>query len=378
MDVLSRLPYIYNVATSDSNWATALDHFGEATGSKGVAILARNNGAFDFGITETNSLYADNWDLTAQYREKFRSVDEYTLNFCFKAPPYERIEDNDFWPGYFDLADREDLKFLYEKFGVFRRAAYNISATPALNAVIGLQYDKDIVAFDPGQSANAQTLAVHLGKALEINRFCFQLRQKYKAVLTVLDNVDAALCILFPTGEVVVFNRKAQKIFEERNGISLTRENHLVLRDEEQTARLRAYAQECCQTAAGRSSQSERLVKANKTSLDDGYLIEISPLRDGDNELNENLSGAMMTIIDPMNPPKLSVEAVAKLRDLTKAETDVSRLLIEGRTIPEISEIRRVSVATVRNQARSIHLKLDVRNRAELIRKVTSVSPPIA
>lgn len=339
MDALLRLPYIYDVATSDRNWTSALDHMSDVIGSKGSAIFAANNGAFDFSLVSTNSLFVGKDTAVAEYFTRFREIDEYAVNFAFNSRPFERVVDEDFWPGFMNLQTRDDLKFMLENFGVFRRAAYNISEQRAWNAFIVFHYESSVRNFRKNWLGDTNALIRHLSKALEINRFYSQLRKRYDAVLTVLDKIDAALCILLPTGEVIVRNKKAQKIFEDRNGILLTRENHLSLRDQNQTEKLRSFAMKCCETAAGRNSQSERIVKAAKNSIGDSYLIEISPLRDGDDELNENLSGAMMTIIDPQDSPKLAIEAAAQLYDLTTAEAAVSGLLIEGKTLPEIADI---------------------------------------
>lgn len=378
MDVISRLPYIYDIATSDRNWTTALDQLAEATGAKGAALYATNNTNTEFTITETNSFFHTRLELVDEYSKLYRGYDEWSVPFISRSKPFVWIPENRIWPELNLETGREDLDFLKEKFGIGRIGGINVSINRAWIAVAALQFDRAIR--NPLLDADAETwvLSSHLAKAIEINRFYAQLRQRFRAVLTVLDNIDLALCIVLSSGEVITHNQRAQSVFDDRDGISLSRDNHLVLRDEAQASQLMAYVFECCRTAQGELSRCEGQIKASRKSLQDGYLIEVSPLRDGDDELNERFAGAMITIIDPSDPPKISVEGAAVLYNLTEAETSVSKHLIAGKTNPEIAEIRGVSAETVRNQVRGIHLKLDVRNRAELIRKVTSVSPPIA
>ena len=377
MNPHERLIHIYDAATSAQNWTRALDHCGEAGGAKGVALFASNNHSFEFQLAATNSFYPNNSKLVAEYLDRFRRYDEYSVNFVFNKPTLQRVEDTEIWPNFEEQRDREDLAYLLKKFGVFRRSAYNLARTKAWTAVIGFHYDQSVSEPTLVWKEHSDILMPHLSKVIEINRFCAQLRQRYQAVLTVLDHIDVALCAVLPSGEVLVQNRRAQQIFDATDGITLTRSNHFLLRDEEITAAVKSFIEECSATAVGEATHVERIVKAPKRSLGDPYLIEISPLRDGDNELNEKLAGALMLIVDPQNPPKLSVDALVKLHDLTKAESEVVDNLLEGRTLPEIAEIRSVSVETVRNQAKAIYLKLDVHNRAELIRKIANLSPPV-
>jgi len=377
MDTLSRLPFIYDIATSDKNWTTALDQFSEVAGSKGAVLFVESNVSDQYTISQVNSFIKSDIVTLSEYIQKYSHYDRYSVDYIKNTNAFRLVPECEVWPELSSGSGREDLDFLRAAFGVGRLAGINVSNNPAWVSIIALQFDASIQDPLPKSGFGTALLSSHMAKAIEINRFYSKLRTRYQAVLAALDHVDVAICILLPSGEVLVHNAKAQIVFQERNGISLTRENHLRLRDEDQTAKLCVFAQQCCQTAAGKSSQPERFVKAGKNTLEEGYLIEISPLRDGDNELNEDLSGAMMTIIDPADPPKLSVKAAARLYNLTEAETAVSQHLVEGRTVPEIADIRGVSIDTVRNQARSIHSKLSVGNRAELIRKVTTVSPPV-
>lgn len=220
-------------------------------------------------------------------------------------------------------------------------------------------------------------LCQHLGKVLEINRFCSQLRKQYHAVLTVLDHVDVALGIVLPSGEVLVGNSRAQQLFDAANGIMLSNTRHLILKDEEQTAAIKSFIADCSATAMGSSGQKEHIIQIRKDTQEEPFLIEISPLRDGNDELGDKFAGALMMIIDPQNPPSVSTSTFANLYALTPAEAEVTELLLEGRTAAEIADIRDTSPDTARNQVKAIYTKSNVNGRAQLIRKIANLSPPI-
>jgi DNA-binding CsgD family transcriptional regulator len=58
------------------------------------------------------------------------------------------------------------------------------------------------------------------------------------------------------------------------------------------------------------------------------------------------------------------------IRTLTVRERQVLLLLAEGLTYAEIAQGLGVSIATVRNHARRIYLKMEVRNRTEAFIKM--------
>jgi DNA-binding CsgD family transcriptional regulator len=103
----------------------------------------------------------------------------------------------------------------------------------------------------------------------------------------------------------------------------------------------------------------------------------MSPLRDQRQELGADLSGVMLTMIDPANRPAISTENVAQLYRLSEAESEVCRLLIDGLTQNDIADSRNVSPETVKTQIQSVYRKTRTSGRADLIRLVVDINPPI-
>jgi DNA-binding CsgD family transcriptional regulator len=68
-------------------------------------------------------------------------------------------------------------------------------------------------------------------------------------------------------------------------------------------------------------------------------------------------------VLIEFSPPTVNVPG-----NLSPAERDVARRLVEGERLPEIARARKTSPHTVANQLRSIYQKLGVSDRAELVR----------
>ncbi|MEM6665900.1 MAG: helix-turn-helix transcriptional regulator [Pseudomonadota bacterium] len=377
MELVERLPHFYDVATSDSNWTAALDHFGEAVGCKGTAIYAANMTAFDFGLEATNSFYVRHHDKVREYLSRYGHYDRECADIIFKCTPFETVEDTVAWPKIDPAVGREDLDFLNEAFGTHRRMLVNLSRDEAWNACITLQYDRSIAAPTPVWKRDAAYLSRHLGKALEINRFSAQLRQRYKAVLSVLDHLKLGIGIALETGELFVQNAQAAQILDAKDGLALDRHGRLRLSNPDQTDELHAMIAACSRTAAGENDAVGNAVVVRRRSDRAPYLVEVSPIRDGGEEIEKHFSGAMVLIIDPDRPPEFSVAPLKALYGLTNAEMKTASLLLEGGPISVIAETRGVSIDTIKTQCQAIYGKIGVKNRLQLFRKAAAISPPI-
>ena len=78
-------------------------------------------------------------------------------------------------------------------------------------------------------------------------------------------------------------------------------------------------------------------------------------------------------LADPEVPQEPDIEAqAARTYDLTRREEDVLRLLVEGRTAPQIAEELVVSPNTVKTHVRNLYRKLGINRRADLACRLES------
>lgn len=81
-------------------------------------------------------------------------------------------------------------------------------------------------------------------------------------------------------------------------------------------------------------------------------------------------------VIDGVRVWTIEVEAVALPKDLTEAEAEVVRLVLDGRSNKEIAAARATSERTVANQLASIYRKLGVNSRSELASRLSGHAAP--
>ena len=148
---------------------------------------------------------------------------------------------------------RDDVKFLTENVGVDQRSGISISQDSSWMAVLIFQFALENETPLVLERKDTQILSQHLGKAFQINRFCNHLRQKYQAVLGVLDHMNVGLCVAMESGELLTYNAKARQIFNDQNGLKLDRYGHIEATDHQKTIQLKNTINACCKTASGRN-----------------------------------------------------------------------------------------------------------------------------
>ena len=107
------------------------------------------------------------------------------------------------------------------------------------------------------------------------------------------------------------------------------------------------------------------------------YLATISPIRDVANEIEVNFKGAIVFIIDPDIKKNISTKGMDTLFNLTPAESQVCKLLLDGLNQGEIADCRNVGLETVRTQLKNVYQKTRTKKQSELIRLAVRCNPPI-
>jgi two-component system nitrate/nitrite response regulator NarL len=97
----------------------------------------------------------------------------------------------------------------------------------------------------------------------------------------------------------------------------------------------------------------------------------IEAVRRGDLALPPRLMDALIDVLAPGRKRRLAGERAV----LTRRETEVARLLWEGRSTAEIAAELAIAPGTVRRYASSLASKLGVRGRAEMLDKLRGHPP---
>lgn len=275
------------------------------------------------------------------------------------------------------LHDRADYRFNRERWGIGRRLGVRLNDIPAWYDVAVFVFS-DRLAEVPDTSVQAlRPLLPHLAKSVEAGRAFALLRERYRAALAALDHVLVGLAVALPSGELIVTNAEARRIFAAGDGLRLGRDGRLACRDPEQRRAIDFAIHRATATLRGDADCPESIHLVTRPSGAHAYLVEVAPLADRGGEVEAGLEGALVTIVDPDNVPATSVTRFAELHRLTPAEAEVCALLVDGATRDEIAERRGTTPETTKQQIKSLMRKCDAHQRGQLIRLIFRTLPPV-
>ncbi|MEX3314412.1 LuxR C-terminal-related transcriptional regulator [Sulfitobacter sp. PS-8MA] len=332
--------------------------------------------AADVVLSNQPSTLSDYNDLIRQRGEQ--SLDAQGSPVIHAQPPFAPILDEDLWQIDAAHEQRPEIQFTIDRLNVFRRFYVNLSEDPQSYAALITLYPDSMRGSPPRGDLNAvAALAPHLGKAMEIFRTLYGLRQKYQAVLTVLDMIAVPICIVDRRGHVLLQNRCAVELLGSKDGLWADAKGRLACGSDRAHRELHDAIRRISDTSRGeRDERSRELVIPRSGAKVPIYAIA-SPLRDADIELEAGLTGALLTLIDGTRPVEGNIELVAAAYGLTPAETQVAGLMASGLSNPEISDRLNISPETVKTHVASSLLKTQCRNRLAFTWRVIQFSPPI-
>lgn len=374
------LELIYDTAVRPGGWRRALDQTTSIVGARGIALVIRGRNAGAPNLTMMSQVYLDfsrkpsGWYYGA-FLARLQETDWDTLR---SFPVHKAIPDTDAGLSADELDVRADYRFLRKRTGVARRVGVRLNPDEVWFDAMSIGFDRSLNQAPTGLSEQIKPLLPHFSKAIEMGRMFTLLKARYRAALSALDHVQAGLVIALPGGAMIVENAEAQRIFDLSDGLAKGRDGYLSTQDADLTKRVRLAIEAAASTADGTGNQHEVLFAIPRPSGETPILLEVAPISDAGGELETGLRGALITLIDPNRAPYLKLERFAALYNLTAAETDVCRWVAEGAGIPEIADRRGTSPTTTKNQIAAVLSKTGVHSRAELIRLVLRVLPPVA
>lgn len=365
---------IYDAALSDGHWQPALFMLSKEVQSLGAILLASDKVGLPFKL-EASSFPIEH------VRHYFDNLGEYDRAVMHGAarrhPPFSILRDTDIWGNDSEMEQRPDYVWLKEKIGAKRRGLIRLSGDVGWTDLLGLQFDSDWKDRPAVAEVQLRRLLPHLSKVVALNRSFSLLQQRYQAAIAALDRFKIGACVTTPSGEVIVTNIEARRIFELSDGVRLLASNRLEFT---RSADARSYDEAVSKisaTASGQDQEMEALVLVERKSGQRPFIMEVAPLRDSKAEIERGFHGVLLFVIDPSNLSTISIDRLAVLFGFTVAEAEVCRLMMLGLSSGEVAERRSVAEGTIKAQFRSIYAKTSVHRRVDLIRLALTVDPPI-
>jgi len=378
-DGFSVLSHVYDAAVNLGGWRRALDAVAETVDAKAISLLIRRPepNAKDLQMLDSTYLRFSRSPWGAYYGLRYSSLQNPDWDFLSQQPTHRPTPDIAIGCSAEELDRRGDYAFLRKKLGVGRRLGVRLNSDKVWFDAMSIAFDANVSSVPQLAIDRTCFLLPHLTKAVELGRTFAQLKSRYAAALTALDRVKVGLAIALPSGAVIIANEEARRITRLKDGLTLHPNGHLCCDHAEQSAELDQAIVRAAGTARGQDRVNEWLIALRRPSQSSPFLVDVSPLKDSTSELDGPLEGALVTIIDPERVQHVRVDRFVTLYGLTEAEADVCKLIVQGKSVNEVAEIRNTSPVTAKNQVNAVLGKTNAGSRSQLIRMIVRVIPPI-
>lgn len=372
---------IYDAVLQPNSWLETIDEFCRLVDAKAGMLQVLDPVYTNHNYSVASLYYRDHprFDqLSKAYFEKVWKKEQAAYEYLFECPD---VGFNTEWVcmGYrspADLKQHAPTHWLKENFGFYFRTASRLNMTRAWQDLLSLQYGDDRKAPVTQTEMDFGNLFLpHFAKTVEISRSFSVLKTRFNAVLEAVDHLHIGVFILNEKGEVLLRNNEANRILDQKDGLSVDVKNRLKTLGAMEN--LKAAVQALSSTSAGKGMEAERLMLLPKPKGSDPYILTVAPMRDPESALDRFFHGVIVYVVDPSNTSVVSTKGIAELYGLSLAEGEVCKALCQGMGARDIAEHRGVSYETTRTQIKNIMKKTNVSNRGSLIRLALSINLPI-
>jgi DNA-binding CsgD family transcriptional regulator len=242
-----------------------------------------------------------------------------------------------------------------------------LSISPRTHEIVTLWRGPGRLRLEPHHQEFLLLLLPHLQNAVKIRRTLAVAEDRARNAEGLLDASDTVSILLNSHGQILFMNRPAQSLALAGDGFTVQRDR-IVLTDR---SRRQQFDRLVAQVAANGVRSPGGAILAERPSRSGALQFLVSPLCIAGSE--ESKVRVLVLATSPKQEISFPDAILRQLYDLTPAETEIANGLLTGFSLEEIAQLRRVSVATVRSQMKSLLAKTDTNRQADLVRLLATL-----
>jgi DNA-binding CsgD family transcriptional regulator/PAS domain-containing protein len=243
--------------------------------------------------------------------------------------------------------------------GLWHALQLNIYRDERYLAPLGVLRTRSQHPFEAVERDLLQRLAPHLNRSIRVMLRLREIEARADAAGVLVDRMGVAMVLTDSAGRVVSVNRLAQAILNEADGVLL---QDGILRAVGRRDRIRL-ARLITEAAGGACGVMQVLRPSSRRPLP----LVVSPSRPAYTVAGQNRA-VSVTFADPERTPEADGDLLARLYGLTRRESDVAILLLQGRPPAAIATELAMTLNTVRTHIRHLFEKTGTDRLSELVR----------
>jgi len=348
----------YESALTARPFAALLPELARAIGADaGMLVLyAPELGAGELPVTHEMPV-----DLPRIYRAHFWSVDLWRIEMHRRKLPTGKAFGGSMFVPFAALLKSEMYNDALRQYGFIDTCAAELYRRGSAGAAISMLRARPKPFFGEAEVRTLDALMPHMSRAFDLHRRFSALIAERATLATVVDRIAGGALVCDRHGVVVHATPRAKRFLDSGHP--------LYMGDGRLRARLAHIDAQLTAIIAGtRGRRLPALIDLPDRDGAPSLRLTILPTAEAASLLAIRGTRVLVLIEDRVPKAATDVEVVAAAYGLTPAEARLLREVVDGASLRDVAERRRISLHTARNQMKQILHKTDCRRQVDLVR----------
>lgn len=386
---------IYEASSSPEKWQEVLGLLAQKIKADSASLIFRDfenpeaDVSFDVRSMHSNQSPAEYAQMLAEYERHFHRIDPMWNLAAEHAKIGIAISDNQLGLSraeYEALCPEDYLENFMRRYDRWYVGGSYIFQDEDKALVMAVQRGMNSTAWTDDEMQYLSDLSIHFQGAFNLHREFVGLRGSNYYLQSCINRMLIGVVILKPNGKIEFINELAQQIIDS-NPVLSSHNDQLRANPAHNDNQLQALLDTCI-TGSGRELTQHTAdgVAALALRLDESSAplpMMITPLYQQSNTeqlaIGQPPSRIAIFFAEPERAHDYSLDAIAKLYDLTPAEAGVAIAISNGYTVAEYADRKNVKKSTVQTQVKRVAEKLEVSRQAEIVKvllQTPNITPP--
>jgi DNA-binding CsgD family transcriptional regulator len=252
-----------------------------------------------------------------------------------------------------------------KRLGIFHGMFGVVEQKGPVLAIIGMYRQKKGTPFDTSELELLNFFMPHLRRAFQLHFRLADLQMRSVSLQAAVDMSSTGMIFFDSAGKILCMNRNATAVVAQKDGLLSTLDG-LRAEQVQESANLDLLIRQATATSIGTGLHAGGAILISRRSLPPLHLLVV-PTRNLELDLSTS-AAAVVFIVDPSRRLRPAAEILSGLYRLTPAESRVTLLLGDGKSLSEIAQILGVSRNTLKTQVARVYSKTGTSRQSQLVR----------
>lgn len=244
----------------------------------------------------------------------------------------------------------------------------NLRTEAGMHCALFVCRDHAAEDFDASERALIELLRPHLQQAVDLHSTVDELDSERLLYAATIDRLLVGTAILDEAGKVMRSNQAAQRLFAARDGLEC-RQERLFAYSSQDNRQLQKVVQTVLQHRQQGRDESVEVLTLSRPTGEVPLNLLLRPIAlNYEGQGHARRPAVAVFIRDPNDSPQASRHLLRSLFQLTRTETEVAMLMMDGLTLDESAERLCLSRNTIRAHLRGVFAKTGATRQAQLVK----------